>query len=131
MPDPMSAPNSLWKVGSSPNCDIVIDQPIVSGEHCRLSLLGDQYVLEDLGSTNGTYVNGYRLDPRSPVYVSSTDRVTLGRQLPMPWPALAQNSARPSSSQAINIGRGSHNEIRLDYPMISREHARITRSGQQ
>ena len=127
----MSAPNNLWKVGSSPNCDIVIDQPIVSGEHCRLSLLGDQYVLEDLGSTNGTYVNGYRLDPRSPVYVSSTDRVTLGRQLPMPWPAHAQNSVRSSSSQVINIGRGSQNEIRLDYPMISREHARITRSGQQ
>jgi ABC-type multidrug transport system ATPase subunit len=128
-------------VGSSPACDIVIDQPTVSGEHCRLGLHDRQYVLEDLGSTNGTFVNGLRLSPRTPVYVSPSDQVTLGPELAFPWAALeARKAPLPSTpntsgqteaSQILNIGRGSENEIRLDYPMISRTHARIMRSGDQ
>ena len=98
---------------------------------------GNQYVLEDLGSTNGTFVNGYKLEPRSPVYVSSTDNITLGPDVAMPWPAVSQNSTQPSltqqasSTQVLNIGRAPENEIRLDYPMISWNHARISRSGNQ
>src|ERR1700760_2389511 len=111
MSESVSAPNSLWNVGSAPDCDIVVNQPVVSGHHCCLSRQGDEYILEDLGSTNGTFVNGYRLEPRSKVYVSSTDRITLGRDLPLPWPSSNARSAAPernsrgSSSQVMHIGR--------------------------
>jgi ABC-type multidrug transport system ATPase subunit len=127
-------------VGSSPECDLIVAQSFVSKKHCRLSLHGDRYVLEDLGSTNGTYVNGHRLDPRAPVYISSADQVTLGLNHPMPWPAMPSappvsasapsSSAVCSSSPALLIGRAPECQIRLDYPMISRHHARITREGQ-
>jgi ABC transport system ATP-binding/permease protein len=134
MLDPSDS-NSSWTVGKLPDCDLVVDQSTVSARHCRLSRHGDEYVLEDLGSTNGTFVNGYRLTPKSPVYVSNTDRITLGQTLPMPWPAASSysaSSARPvSGTSEITIGRDPENDIHLDYPMISANHARVSRSGDQ
>jgi pSer/pThr/pTyr-binding forkhead associated (FHA) protein len=45
-------------VGRRPYNDIVIDNLAVSGEHAALQMTGNQVFLEDLNSTNGTYVNG-------------------------------------------------------------------------
>jgi pSer/pThr/pTyr-binding forkhead associated (FHA) protein len=48
-------------VGRKPDNDIVIDNPAVSGHHCRISLQGGTYFVEDLESTNGTFVNEKRI----------------------------------------------------------------------
>lgn len=45
-------------LGRRPYNDIVIDNLAVSGEHCAFVLKGGDVFLEDLNSTNGTYVNG-------------------------------------------------------------------------
>jgi hypothetical protein len=45
-------------VGRAPGADIVIGGSFVSGRHARFSRLGDELLIEDLGSTNGTTVNG-------------------------------------------------------------------------
>lgn len=45
-------------LGRRPYNDIVIDNLAVSGEHAVVQMSGADVVLEDLGSTNGTYVNG-------------------------------------------------------------------------
>ncbi|MDR0347634.1 MAG: FHA domain-containing protein [Coriobacteriales bacterium] len=45
-------------VGRSPGADIVIVASYVSGRHARFSRLGENLIIEDLGSTNGTTVNG-------------------------------------------------------------------------
>jgi hypothetical protein len=45
-------------VGRAPGADIVIAASYVSGRHARFSLLGENLIVEDLGSTNGTTVNG-------------------------------------------------------------------------
>lgn len=45
-------------LGRRPHNDVVIDNLAVSGEHAVLLKEGDAYVVQDLGSTNGTYVNG-------------------------------------------------------------------------
>ncbi|MCF0104097.1 MAG: FHA domain-containing protein [Eggerthellaceae bacterium] len=45
-------------VGRSPDSDIVIATGYVSGRHARFSLMGHNLFIEDLGSTNGTAVNG-------------------------------------------------------------------------
>jgi pSer/pThr/pTyr-binding forkhead associated (FHA) protein len=45
-------------VGRSPGADIVIGDDFVSGRHARVSPVGADAVLEDLGSTNGTLLNG-------------------------------------------------------------------------
>ena len=45
-------------LGRRPYNDIVIDNLAVSGEHAALQMAGNEVYLEDLNSTNGTYVNG-------------------------------------------------------------------------
>src|SRR5688572_18437456 len=44
-------------IGRLPDNGLVIDNPAVSGRHARVYREGDHYVLEDLKSTNGTFVN--------------------------------------------------------------------------
>ncbi len=44
-------------IGRSPKCDIQVDQESVSRNHCRIRFEGGEFLVRDLGSTNGTYVN--------------------------------------------------------------------------
>lgn len=48
-------------IGRDTNADIVISDAEISRRHARIYKLGESYMLEDLGSTNGTFVNGQRL----------------------------------------------------------------------
>jgi len=45
-------------IGRDESCDLVIPERQVSRRHARIRLEGDHYLLEDLGSKNGTFVNG-------------------------------------------------------------------------
>ncbi|MCI6549117.1 MAG: FHA domain-containing protein [Coriobacteriaceae bacterium] len=63
-------------VGRSPSSDIVIDEPYVSATHARFTIQGPALVLEDLGSTNGTMVNGHVID--QPVTLRDGDEVQVG-----------------------------------------------------
>jgi pSer/pThr/pTyr-binding forkhead associated (FHA) protein len=45
-------------IGRLPDNAVIIDNPAVSGHHARVLLEGDRVILEDLRSTNGTFVNG-------------------------------------------------------------------------
>lgn len=84
------AEKSHWLIGwDSSKCDIVVDNKFVSSKHCVLFLKDDNFEVEDLGSTNGTYLNGVRLEARKRHVVTLTDRVTLGKKTIMPWPPIA------------------------------------------
>ncbi len=48
-------------IGRSPGADIVIGDDFVSGRHARVAPVGDEVVLEDLESTNGTVLNGRKV----------------------------------------------------------------------
>ena len=48
-------------LGRDPLVDVVLNDPEVSREHARLSRRGDEFLLQDLGSTNGTFLDGQRL----------------------------------------------------------------------
>lgn len=63
-------------VGRSPGADIVIGAGYVSGRHARFSLMGQNLFVEDLGSTNGTAVNGQRIS--APVALKNNDVVNVG-----------------------------------------------------
>ena len=63
-------------VGRNPGADIVIGASYVSGRHARFTLMGQNLFIEDLGSTNGTYVNGQRI--REAIALRNKDVVTIG-----------------------------------------------------
>jgi len=44
-------------IGRSSRCDVRVSDPTVSRQHCRIVREGDQFIIEDLGSGNGTFVN--------------------------------------------------------------------------
>lgn len=63
-------------VGRSPSADIVIGAGFVSGRHAKFQLMGQNLFVEDLGSTNGTLVNGQPIS--GPQALSSGDLVNVG-----------------------------------------------------
>ena len=66
-------------IGRSPrNATFVIDDRTLSRSHARLYAKADTVYIEDLGTTNGTKVNGRALDPRRPRAVHDGDEVELG-----------------------------------------------------
>ena len=111
-----------WIIGSSPVSDLVVNNPLVSSRHCHLTEVEGGFLLEDLGSTNGTYVNGVRIS--GAVGITKSDRVTLGLNQMMPWPC-----SEGPGQKTINIGREADNHIVLDYPIVSGHHARIMIQG--
>lgn len=66
--------------GIHPDLDLsYYDTQFVSRCHAQISQQGGQYVLIDLGSANGTFVNGGRLAPHTPQALRSGDRITIGK----------------------------------------------------
>ena len=67
-------------IGRALECDVVMDDPEASRKHVRLEPggKGDGYQLTDLGSRNGTYVNGERVKGQSPLHFG--DKIRLGTQ---------------------------------------------------
>ena len=66
-------------IGRASNCAIVIDDARVSKVHARLFQHDDRWMVEDLGSTNGTLVNDHVLD--HPENVGPGDRVQVGEHV--------------------------------------------------
>jgi pSer/pThr/pTyr-binding forkhead associated (FHA) protein len=54
-------------IGRRPGSDIFLGDTYMSGEHARLTLHEGRWWLADLGSTNGTFVNGTRIDRPTPL----------------------------------------------------------------
>ncbi len=48
-------------IGRKPGCDIVLDDPIVSGEHALVKTVGMKSSIQDLGSKNGTFIENQRV----------------------------------------------------------------------
>ena len=55
-------PGNVKTVGRAPRADFVVDAALVSRLHCRLAAGAGEIEATDLKSTNGTYVNGARVD---------------------------------------------------------------------
>jgi predicted component of type VI protein secretion system len=66
-------------IGRDLNNDVVINDPEISRRHARLYAQGSTYVLEDLGSTNGTFVGGQRLTGAYPLRIG--ELITFGERL--------------------------------------------------
>jgi pSer/pThr/pTyr-binding forkhead associated (FHA) protein len=72
----MNLEQDVYTIGRQESCDIHIDNLGISRNHARLRREGNTYVVEDLGSANGTFVNGDQVQ-RQPL--QEGDVITLGK----------------------------------------------------
>jgi predicted component of type VI protein secretion system len=77
-------------IGRDSTNGVAINDAEISRKHARLMFQGGKYVLEDLGSTNGTFVNGQRL--AGPVVLKPGDVVSLGEQIVLMYDAIAADA---------------------------------------
>ena len=90
-------------IGRDSTNEIVINDAEISRRHARLTFQGGKYVLEDLGSTNGTFVNGQRL--AGPRVLKAGEVVSFGEQIVLVFEASnfdpAATVASPRAGAAI------------------------------
>src|SRR5512146_1390019 len=79
-------------IGRDPTADIRIESPAVSRRHARIELSAGMVSLEDLGSSNGTFVNGVKVEGK--VKLKTGDRINLGRAVMLEVAGLAQNDTQ-------------------------------------
>ncbi|SRR6266540_1896997 len=63
-------------IGRGPDCDLRLGVSDVSRHHCMVRLRGDEAAVVDLGSINGTYLNGQRIRSQAPLH--SGDELQVG-----------------------------------------------------
>jgi hypothetical protein len=66
-------------IGRDPSCRLVLPDPQVSGRHAQLEWVGTTWVIRDLNSTNGTYVNGVRVASGASQALRSGDQIVVGQ----------------------------------------------------
>jgi ABC-type multidrug transport system ATPase subunit/pSer/pThr/pTyr-binding forkhead associated (FHA) protein len=129
------------------------EDKMVSAQHAKIVRLEDGYVLMDLESTNGTFLNGQRVQrgpltngdvimlgdggPELRVDVIVPARAARALQATVVIPNFAELAGRraaaaflrevPLDRDLLTIGRGEDVDLRLDSPIVSRSHARIER----
>jgi hypothetical protein len=89
-------------IGRDITNDIVINDPEVSRHHCRLTQGGGGYTIEDLGSTNGTFVNGQRLTGARPL--SHGDMLGLGETVTLAYESAAVDDVAGAGAAATMPG---------------------------
>ena len=67
------------RIGRAPNSDLVLDDDYVSAQHARLQKVDDGWMLQDLNSTNGTFVDGARIG--APVTLKPEMQVRIGKTI--------------------------------------------------
>ena len=107
-------------IGRDATCDRVIDSPVVSGRHARITRSGDRLMIEDMGSANGTFVNDRPVT--APELVKPGDILGLGSYslvladdpsrearsaVPLPQPNAADTPASAWAALAAWVARNS------------------------
>jgi len=75
-------------IGRDRNNDLTLTSPTVSREHALLELREGRWFIEDRGSYNGTFLNGTRVQPGTPLPLRHADRIGIGAETVLfSWPA--------------------------------------------
>lgn len=113
-------PNQDVVVGRASDLDMVLVEDMVSRRHATISVSGDHVLIQDLGSTNGTFVNGERVKRTQ---LSEGDRVLIGTSIikvvaadsaaVAPSPQLLEQVAAHRSTTQVRSMSGTIDEVPL------------------
>jgi len=99
-------------IGRLPDNTVIIDNPAVSGHHARVFADSGAVILEDLDSTNGTYVNG---QPANRYILRSGDVVLIGKHQ-LVFDSMAEGAASPPAlptlGDTVYLDTKQHRELR-------------------
>ncbi len=99
-------------IGRSPDADVLINDPRVSRAHARIGFAGGRFVLEDLGSTNGTLLNGEPLS--APAVLTEGDAISLAgvrAEFQVNAPTVVMSA--PPAAPGLHIDLSTH-EVKVD-----------------
>jgi pSer/pThr/pTyr-binding forkhead associated (FHA) protein len=109
-------------IGRGDDCDLVLDEPEMSRKHAMIEVRQNDIYLRDLGSTNGTYVNGVKVRDAA---LFTGDQLAFDRNrflIEAPGMPLRRADARPAPAPVAADGRGqaqvtqTMRAIRLEQP---------------
>ncbi len=66
-------------VGRSPKNDLVIAHDSISRQHCQIDVVKGVFYITDLGSSNGSFIDGQKLEPQVKTPFISSQQLTLGK----------------------------------------------------
>ncbi len=93
-------------VGRSSDLDMVLVEEMVSRKHARMVLNGSRLELEDLGSTNGTFVNGEKIEKAT---VGKGDRILIGSNI---LRVVSTSAEEPMTTRGSNTSAASRRAVR-------------------
>jgi hypothetical protein len=97
-----SAAGPLITIGRGADNDVVINDPEVSRRHASLTWDGRRYIIQDLGTANGTFVNGARLTATQAV--QSGDVISLGATVALTFQAVVPSDAADTAIRTAKRG---------------------------
>lgn len=117
-------------LGRDAKCTVPFQDGEVSRQHARIAEKDGKYYLQDSNSTNGTFLNGQRLEPGQWVEYKPGDSLGLGQKVeltrsPNDLPEQLPQLKLPQNNQAITVGREAGNSLHTAWPDASRSHAVI------
>ncbi len=99
-------------VGRIAENSIELNDPSVSSRHAELSLSGQGYRIKDLGSTNGSRINGSVLIPGESVDLKPGDQIILGSVLGLYEPTAERQGPAPLPSAETSSAKAAQSSVR-------------------
>jgi len=135
----LTLPDGKHVIGRSMDCEIIVIGEQISRRHAQLEFHAGAISLMDLGSANGTQLDGSPLSPRQPVTLKKDQEITLGdykvsveaKEIEARYVLVWQQGEgsfqqKPLGFEKLVIGRGEDAAVRLDSTTISRQHAIVS-----
>ncbi|MEZ0230938.1 MAG: FHA domain-containing protein, partial [Planctomycetota bacterium] len=94
---PLSTERDSFTMGRGVNADVVIMDIKCSREHCRVERRGKEYVVVDLGSTNGTKINGVKMKQNGTLTLKWNDQIRVGYSTIELRAAAAEGATAPTA----------------------------------
>ncbi|WP_164920852.1 ABC transporter ATP-binding protein/permease [Thermosynechococcus vestitus] len=141
-------------IGTDPQSQVILVGEGISRHHALILATETGYQVVDLGSASGTFLNGTKLQPRTPVVLKAGDRLKIGDFEAIFDPDGRATTALPGTvvmgaastpilqvatphwlqefpllKEELILGRDPKADIILDHPFVSFHHAKLVRSG--